>query len=76
MGELKTYRVGAQSASHTCRFSARTSSQVNIRTPVSRRQIAMLRRGNGALHARPPGPQASAYRHAAVDTVGGHGERG
>ena len=72
MGELKAYRVGALSTSHTYRFSARTSSQVNIRTPAGCRQIAVLRRGNGALRAQPSG-HARGCRSTLVDAGGGHG---
>jgi hypothetical protein len=76
VGELKAYRVGALSTSHTCRFSALTSSQVNTRTPAGCRQIAVLRRGNGALGAQPSG-QACGCRSTVVDAGGGRGgERG
>jgi hypothetical protein len=77
MGELKAYRVGARSASDTRRFSAPTSSQVNIRTRAGRWRIAVLRRGTRALCAQPPGPHASGCRSTVVDAGGGcGGERG
>lgn len=73
MQELKACRVAAHSASHTCGFSAQTSSQVNIRTRAGRSQIAVLWRGNGALRVQAPGPQASGYRSTAVDPGGERG---